>query len=173
MGRASIPPEKLLRALLLQCLCSVRSERLLMEHLDYNLVVPWFVGLNSDEPVWHPTYFFQERRPLAAGDVAQAFFAEVGNVARKHGLLSDEDFTADGTLIEAWGREKSFKPKSETAAAAAPPGASSWGDAGNPSLDFRGESRCNDTHESATHAETRLCKKAGRQEAKLAFLSRL
>lgn len=170
MGRPSIPPEKLLRALLLQCLYSVRSERLLMEHLDYNLLFRWFVGLSPDEPVWHPTVFSQNRDRLLAGDVAQAFFAEVGKLAREHGLLSDEHFTADGTLIEAWASQKSFKPKTETGAAAAPPTAGSEGDANNPSVDFRGERRSNDTHESTTDAEARLYKKAGGQEAKLAFL---
>src|SRR5215475_14908834 len=111
VGRPSIPPEKLLRALLLQVLCSTRSERLLMEQLDYNLLFRWFVGLNMDDAVWDATVFTKNRERLLAGDIAQAFFTQVLAQARQRRLLSDEHFTVDGTLIEAWASLKSFKQK--------------------------------------------------------------
>jgi len=164
-GRPSIPPEKLLRALLLQCLYSVRSERLLMEQLDYNLLFRWFVGLNMDDAVWDFTVFSKNRERLLEADVAQAFFEEVGKLARAKGLLSDEHFTVDGTLIEAWAGQKSFKLRQPTDT---PPPADS--DSGNPTVNFRGEKRSNDTHASTTDADARLYKKAKGQEAKLAFL---
>jgi transposase len=164
-GRPSIPPERLLRALLLQCLYSVRSERLLMEQLDYNLLFRWFVGLTMDDPVWDFTVFSQNRERLLEADVARAFFEEVGELARAQGLLSDEHFTVDGTLIEAWAGQKSFKRRSPTDA---PPAADSH--PRNPRVDFRGEKRTNDTHASRTDADARLYKKAKGQEAKLAFL---
>ena len=162
-GRPSIPPEKLLRALVLQCLYSVRSERLLMEQLDYNLLFRWFVGLNMDDPVWDFTVFSKNRERLLEADVARAFFAEIGELAREKGLLSDEHFTVDGTLIEAWAGQKSFKPRE----GAPPP---SDPDAGNPSVNFRGQKRSNDTHASTTDPDAKLYKKAKGQEAKLAFL---
>ena len=162
-GRPSIPPEKLLRALVLQCLYSVRSERLLMEQLDYNLLFRWFVGLNMDDPIWDFTVFSKNRERLLEADVARAFFVEIGRLAREQGLLSDEHFTVDGTLIEAWAGQKSFKPR-----AGAPPPTDS--DAGNPSVNFRGQKRTNDTHASTTDPDARLYKKAQGQEAKLAFL---
>jgi transposase len=166
-GRPSIAPERLLRALLLQCLYWVRSERLLMEQLDYNLLFRWFVGLNMDDPIWDATVFSKNRERLLAGDVARAFFEEVGQLAREQGLLSDEHFTVDGTLIEAWAGQKSFKPKAGT------PPAPTDSDGGNPSLNFRGQRRTNDTHVSTTDPEARLCKKAKGQEAKLGFLGHL
>ena len=162
-GRPSIPPEKLLRAWLLQCLYSVRSERLLMEQLDYNLLFRWFVGLNMDDPIWDFTVFSKNRERLLEADVARAFFAEIGELAREQGLLSDEHFTVDGTLIEAWAGQKRFQPR----AGAQPPSDS---DGGNPSVNFRGERRSNDPHASTTDADARLYKKAKGQEAKLAFL---
>ena len=162
-GRPSIPPEKLLRALVLQCLYSVRSERLLMEQLDYNLLFRWFVGLNMDDPIWDFTVFSKNRERLLEADVARAFFAEIGELAREKGLLSDEHFTVDGTLIEAWAGQKSFKPRE-----GAPP--SSDPDAGNPSVNFRGQKRTNDTHASTTDPDAKLYKKAKGHEAKLAFL---
>ena len=119
-GRPSIPPEKLLRALLLQCLYSIRSERLLMEQLDYNLLFRWFVGLNMDDPVWDATVYSKNRERLIDGDVADEFFNEVLGIAKQHDLLSDEHFTVDGTLIEAWAGQKSFKKK-EAGDASAPP----------------------------------------------------
>ena len=116
-GRPSIAPEKLLRALLLQCLYSVRSERLLMEELDYNLLFRWFVGLNMDDPVWDPTVFSKNRERMMEAEVARAFFEEVGQLAREEGLRSNEHFTVDGTLIEAWASQKSFKSAGEATAA--------------------------------------------------------
>ncbi len=110
-GRPSIPPEKLLRALLLQVLYTVRSERMLMEELDFNLLFRWFVGLNMDDAVWDVTVFTKNRERLLGGNIADAFFAEVLAEADEHGLLSDEHFTVDGTLIEAWAAHKSFKPR--------------------------------------------------------------
>jgi len=162
-GRPSIAPEKLLRALLLQCLYSVRSERLLMEQLDYNLLFRWFVGLNMDDPVWDATVFCKNRERLLEGDVARAFFQEIGQLAREQGLLSDEHFSVDGTLIEAWAGQKSFKRRE----GAQPPPTDA--DPGNPSVSFRGERRTNDTHASTTDPEARLYRKAKGQEAKLSF----
>jgi transposase len=163
-GRPSIAPEKLLRALLLQVLYSLRSERLLMEELQYNLLFRWFVGLDLDAPVWDVTVFTKNRDRLLAGEVASAFFEQVLAQAKAHRLLSDEHFTVDGTLIEAWAGQKSFKLKRE--AAPVPP----TDDPGNPSVDFRGERRTNATHASTTDPEARLYKKAAGQEAKLCFL---
>lgn len=161
-GRPSIAPEKLLRALLLQVLYSLRSERLLMEELQYNLLFRWFVGLDLDAPVWDVTVFTKNRDRLLAGEVATAFFEQVLVQAKAHRLLSDEHFTVDGTLIEAWAGQKSFKPKGQVTP---PPD-----DPGNPSVDFRGERRTNATHASTTDSEARLYKKASGQEAKLCFL---
>ena len=163
-GRPSIAPEKLLRALLLQVLYSLRSERLLMEQLEYNLLFRWFVGLDLDAPVWDVTVFTKNRDRLLAGQVATAFFEQVLAQAKAHRLLSDEHFTVDGTLIEAWAGQKSFKQKTD-AAPVPPPD-----DPGNPSVDFRGERRTNATHASTTDPEARLYKKAAGQEAKLCFL---
>jgi transposase len=162
IGRPSIPPEKLLRALLLQVLYSTRSERLLMEQLDYNLLFRWFVGLTMDDPVWDPTVFTKNRERLLAGDIAQAFFARVLAQARERGLLSDEHFTVDGTLIEAWASLKSFTRR-DTPAGPPPE------DPGNPTVDFHGERRSNVTHVSTTDPEARLVRKAKGHEAKLAY----
>ena len=162
LGRPSIPPEKLLRGLLLQVLYSTRSERLLMEQLDYNLLFRWFVGLNMDDPVWDATVFTKNRERLLAGDIAQAFFTRVLAQARQRGLLSDEHFTVDGTLIEAWASLKSFKPKG--AADGPPPD-----DPGNPTVNFHGERRSNVTHGSTTDPDARLFRKATGHEAKLAY----
>ncbi len=162
-GRPSIAPEKLLRALLLQVLYTVRSERMLMEQLDYNFLFRWFVGLNLDDPVWDPTVFTKNRERLLAGDIADGFFDQVLVQARQRGLLSDEHFTVDGTLIEAWAGQKSFKRKEDSEQ---PPPE----DPGNPSIDFRGEKRTNATHSSTTDPEARLYKKAKGQEAKLCYL---
>lgn len=163
-GRPSIAPEKLLRARLLQVLYSIRSERLLMEHLDYNLLFRWFVGLDLDAPVWDVTVFTKNRDRLLDGEVATGFFEQVLAQATAQRLLSDEHFTVDGTLIEAWAGQKSFKPKTE-AVPGPPPD-----DPGNPSVDFRGERRTHATHASTTDPEARLYKKAAGQEAKLCFL---
>jgi transposase len=161
-GRPSIAPEKLLRALLIQVLYTVRSERMLMEQLQYNLLFRWFVGMNMDEPVWVPTVFSKNRDRLMEGDVAEKFFSLILDQAAAAGLLSDEHFSVDGTLIEAWASQKSFqrKGKPETE----PPG-----DPGNPTVDFHGEIRRNDTHESKTDPEARLARKSGGHESKLAY----
>jgi transposase len=163
-GRPSIAPEKLLRALLLQVLYTVRRERLLMEQLDYNLLFRWFVGLNRDDPVWDPSTFSKNRERLLEGEVAQAFFDQVLARARERQLLSDEHFTVDGTLIEAWAGQKSFTRRGVEPPAPPPD------DPGNPSIDFRGERRTNATHASTTDPEARLYKKAKGQEAKLCYL---
>jgi transposase len=162
-GRPSIAPEKLLRALLLQVLYSVRSERLLMEQLEYNLLFRWFVGLNMDDAVWVPTVFSKNRDRLLEGDIAQKFFTQVLAQARDAKLTSDEHFSVDGTLVEAWASQKSFQRKDE------PKQPPADGDAGNPSVNFHGEERHNDTHESRTDPEARLARKSGGHEAKLAY----
>src|SRR5450759_845325 len=120
-GRKSIPPERLLRALLLQMLYSVRSERMLMEQLEYNLLFRWFVGLSANEPVWHPTVFTKNRDRLLEGAVAEEFFTLVVNQARRKRLLSDDHFTVDGTLIEAWAGQKSFQRKTDDSSRLPPP----------------------------------------------------
>src|SRR5712691_5117779 len=140
IGRPSIAPEKLLRALLLQVLYTVRSERMLMEQLEYNLLFRWFVGLNMDEPVWDPTVFSKNRDRLLAADVAALFFQRVLDEAKAQNLVSDEHFTVDGTLLEAWASLKSFK---KTDGPSHPPD-----DPGNPTVNFRGERRSNLTHAS-------------------------
>jgi transposase len=160
-GRPSIPPEKLLRALLLQLLYSIRSERQLMEQLDYNLLFRWFVGLSMDDAVWDPTVFTKNRERLLRGDVARAFFERVLAQAKGRQLLSAEHFTVDGTLIEAWAGLKSFKPRG---AAATPPD-----DPGNPTVNFHGERRSNATHASSTDPEARLMRKGNQREAKLSY----
>jgi transposase len=162
VGRRSIAPEKLLRALLLQVLYSVRSERLLMEQLDYNLLFRWFVGLNIDDPVWDATVFSKNRERLLRAEVAHSFFAEVLTEARRRGLLSAEHFTVDGTLIEAWASHKSFKRKDR--AGECPPD-----DPSNPTVDFHGEQRSNATHQSTTDPEARLARKGAGKEAKLSY----
>jgi len=162
-GRPSIPPEQLLRALLLQVLYTVRSERLLIEQLEYNLLFRWFVGLGMDEPIWDHSTFSKNRDRLLRGDIADAFFAEVLGEARTHGLLSDEHFTVDGTLLEAWASHKSFRPKDED-----PPPPS--GDPKNPAVNFRGERRKNDTHASATDPDARLYRKGDGQPARLVYM---
>jgi len=161
-GRPSIAPEKLLRTLLLQVLYTVRSERLLLEQLDYNLLFRWFVGLNMDDPIWDATVFSKNRERLHKGGVAQAFFQQVLKLARQKDLLSDEHFTVDGTLIEAWAGQKSFQKKD--APAGLPPD-----DPGNPTVDFHGEKRSNRTHQSKTDPEARLYKKGPGKEAKLSY----
>ena len=161
VGRPSIAPEKLLRALLLQVLYTIRSERLLMEQLDYNLLFRWFVGLEMDDPVWNATVFTKNRERLLAGEIARAFFERVVAQARERGLLSDEHFTVDGTLVEAWASLKSFKRKD------APPGPPD--DPGNPTVNFHGERRSNASHASTTDPDARLARKGHGQEAKLAY----
>src|SRR6266576_3722314 len=144
-GRPSIAPEKLLRALLLQVLYSVRSERLLMEQLQYNLLFRWFVGLSMDDPVWDVTVFTKNRERLLRGDVAEAFLQHVVGLARADQLLSDEHFSVVGALIQAWAGQKSFVRKGTT-----PPPPD---DPGNPTVNFHGEKRSNATHASITDSE--------------------
>lgn len=159
IGRPSIPPEQLLRALVLQLLYSIRSERLLMEELDYNLLFRWFVGLSADDPVWDVTVFTKNRERFITGEVAGQFFAAVVGQARGAGLLSDEHFTVDGTLIEAWAGQKSFQPKDK----------GTGGTPGSPG-DFKGQRRRNDTHQSTTDSQARLFRKGDRQDARLSYL---
>lgn len=162
LGRPSIAPEKLLKALLLQVLYTIRSERLLMEQLGYNLLFRWFVGLNMDESVWVPTVYSKNRDRLLAGDVAEKFFAEVLDQAHTADLLSDEHFSVDGTLIEAWAGQKSFQTKDRD-------DQKPKDDPGNPTVDFHGEKRSNESHESTTDPDARLARKSGGHEAKLAY----
>ena len=161
-GRASIPPERLLRALLLQILYTIRSERLLMEQLDYNLLFRWFVGLSMDDQVWDHSVFSKNQERFLDSDLAAAFFTRILEQAASTGLLSDEHFTVDGTLIEAWASLKSFRPKD-----APPP---EGGGGRNPEVDFHGEKRLNQTHASTTDPEARLFKKGKGKEAKLCFM---
>ena len=162
MGRPSIPPEKLLRALLLQVLYTVRSERLLMEELDYNLLFRWFVGLNMDEKVWDVTVFTKNRERLLKADVAKKFFQLVVKEALALDLMSDEHFTVDGTLLEACASLKSFR---KVGSGEEPPA----DDPGNPTVDFHGEKRSNQTHESRTDVDATLARKGAGKEAKLSY----
>jgi transposase len=161
MGRPSIPPEKLLRALLIQVLYSIRSERQLIEQLDYNLLYRWFVGLSMDDPIWDVTVFTKNRERLLQGDIARAFFERVVVHAQARRLLSAEHFTVDGTLIEAWAGLKSFRRKDTP-----PPPPD---DPGNATVDFHGERRANATHASTTDPEARLARKSKGHEAQLAY----
>lgn len=159
VGRPSIPPEYLLRAILLQLLYSVRSERQLMEQLDYNMLFRWFVGLDLDDEIWNPTTFTKNRDRMLEGDIAREFFAAVVEMARQKGLLSSDHFTVDGTMIEAWASHKSFRRKDG---------------GGDPGPDggryFQGEKRSNETHASTTDADARLYRKTDHGEAKMAYL---
>ena len=162
MGRPSIAPEKLLRALLLQVFYTVRSERMLIEQLDYNLLFRWFVGLNMDDAVWDVTVFTKNRDRLLKAEIARRFFDLVADEARGLNLMSDEHFTVDGTLLEACAGLKSFK--SQGSVETAPPD-----DPGNPTVNFHGEKRSNDTHQSTTDPEALLARKGGGKEAKLSY----
>ena len=161
-GRPSIAPEKLLRALLVQILYTIRSERQLVEQLQYNLLFQWFVGLSLEDAVWDATTFTKNRDRLLAGDIAEAFFQEVLAGARAQGLLSTEHFTVDGTLLEAWASQKSFRPREDR-------GGDDDTDRGNPSVNFRGTARRNDTHQSTTDPDARLARKGAGREAKLSY----
>jgi transposase len=161
IGRPSIAPEKLLRALLLQILYTIRSERMLMEQLNYNLLFRWFVGLNMDEGVWDATVYSKNRERMLKADMARLFFQAVVQEAREEGLLSDEHFSVDGTLIEAWASQKSFQKKDSD-------GDGKAGDSSN-GVDFHGEQRRNETHESKTDPDARLYKKGKGKEAKLCY----
>ncbi|MGH9783317.1 MAG: IS5 family transposase [Terriglobia bacterium] len=162
-GRPSIPPEQLLRALLLQVLFTVRSERQLMERIEYDLMFRWFVGLELDEPVWDVTVFTKNRDRLLAGEIAQAFFQVVLAEAQQRHLLSPEHFTIDGTLVRAWAGQKSFRRR--RGRRRGPP----EDDPGNPTVDFHGERRSNATHQSTTDPDARLAKKGAGHEAQLAY----
>ena len=154
-GRPSVPPEKLLSALLLQVFYGIRSERQLIEQLNYNLLYRWFVGLSPDDPVWDATTFTKNRERLQSGDVFQRFMSKLLNHPEVQSLLSDEHFSVDGTLIEAWASQKSFRPKDGN------------DQDGN---DFHGQRRRNDTHASVTDPESRLYRKAAGREAKLCYM---
>jgi transposase len=164
-GRPSIAPEKLLRAQLLQMLYSVRSERLLMEEIDYSILFRWFIGLNLDEEVWDATSFTKNRNRLLEADVAKQFLAEVVEMARVRSLVSDEHFSVDGTLLEAWASLKSYQRKEGKQS---PPD-----DPGNPTVNFHGEKRSNQTHESKTDPEAQLARKGKGKEAKLSYTGNL
>jgi transposase len=166
VGRPSIPPEQLLRAQLLQMLYSVRSERLLMEEMDYNILFRWFVGLNLDDPVWNATVFTKNRDRLLEAEVAKEFLERVVGHAREQGWMSDEHFTVDGTLLEAWASLKSFQRKDQ--GDSSPPD-----DPGNPTVDFHGEKRSNQTHESKSDPEAQLARKGQGKEAKLSYSGNL
>jgi transposase len=157
VGRPSIPPERLLRAQLLQICYTIRSERLLMEQLHYNLLYRWFVGMDMDEPIWAPTVFTKNRDRLLNQEIARSFFRRV--LDRADGLMSDEHFTVDGTLIEAWASQKSFQRKD--------------GGSDGDGRDFRGEERKNDTHASTTDPDARLYRKSNGAESRLAYLGHL
>jgi transposase len=159
VGRPSIPPERLLRAKLLQIFYSIRSERLLMEQLDYNLLFRWFVGMDLDEPVWVPTVFTKNRDRLLNQEVARGFLRRV--VAQAQGWMSDEHFTVDGTLIEAWASQKSFQRKD------------GGDDGGRDGRDFHGQTRKNTTHASKTDPDARLYRKSDGAESRLAYLGHL
>ena len=155
-GRPSVPPEQLLSALLLQAFYGIRSERQLMEQLDYNLLYRWFVGLSPDDPVWDPTTFTKNRDRLQNGEVFTKFMSKLLNHPQVKPLLSDEHFSVDGTLIEAWASQKSFRPKD--------------GDGDDDGANFHGQKRKNDTHASTTDPDSRLYRKAAGREAKLCYM---
>lgn len=171
LGRPSIPPEKLLRALLLQAFFGIRSERQLMEQLDYNLLFRWFVGLSMDTPVWDASSFSKNRDRLLEGDVARAFLAAIIDQPRVKALMSDEHFSIDGTLIQAWASHKSFQPKRVEGAPSGsdepptPPPAAGRNSAG----DWRGQKRSNETHASQTDPDARLARKSDGQSSILAY----
>lgn len=163
-GRHSIPPERLLKATLLMALHSVRSERLFCEQLDYNLLYRWFLDMDLEERSFdHSTFSFNRQR-LLKHEVAEQFFAAVVSQAKERGLTSSEHFSADGTLIDAWASLKSFRPKDEKPEDREPPD-----DPGNPTVDFHGEKRSNETHESTTDPEAKLMRKSNGQTAKLSY----
>jgi transposase len=168
-GRPSIPPERLLRALLLQAFYTVRSERQLMEQLDYNLLFRWFVGLSADDRVWDATTFCKNRDRLLDGEIAHKFMTNVLNLPQVRKLLSNEHFSVDGTLIEAWASMKSFVPKDGSGE---PPAGNSGGGR-NAERDFHGEKRKNDTHSSTTDPDARLFRKGAGKEAKLCHMGHL
>jgi transposase len=158
-GRPSIPPERLLKAKVLQALFTVRSDRQLCARIQTDLMFRWFIDLPLDEPVFDPSTFSQNQERLLRHAVADLFFAEVVALAKQHGWVSNDHFSVDGTLIQAWASIKSFKPK----------GSDKGPGSGNPWTDFKGEKRSNDTHESTTDPEAKLVRKGNGQEARLCF----
>ena len=162
-GRESIPPERLIRALLLQVLYSIRSERQLVEQINYNLLYRWFVGLTIEDAVWNHSSFSTNRDRLLDHDVITELFEEVVNLARKQKLLSDEHFSVDGTLIQAWASQKSYRRKDDDSG---PP----TGGGRNREANFHGEKRSNETHESKTDGDARMAKKGPGKEAKLSYM---
>ena len=171
-GRPSIPPEQLLKALLLQVLYTIRSERMLVEQLDYNMLFRWFVGLGPDDKIWVATTFTKNRERLLSGDVAEKFFAAVVRLARQKGLVSSDHFSVDGTLIEAWASLKSFQKKQPSENAEVddqdPPTDPRQGR--NPDVDFKGEKRANATHESQTDPEAKLFRKSKNRGAQMCYM---
>lgn len=163
-GRPSVPPERLLKAMLLQILFTLRSERLLVESIDYNLLYRWFVGLSIDEPVWDHSTFSQNRERLFNEGLARVFFERVKALADWKRLTSSEHFSVDGTLIDAWASHKSFRPKD---------GDGSSGTGRNPEVDFKGQPRANDTHASTTDPDARLFKKSEGTASRLCHMSHL
>src|SRR5271170_4397002 len=164
IGRSSIPPERLLKASLLMAFYTVRSERLFCEQLDYNILFRWFLDMSMEEPSFDHSSFSKNRERLIAHDVAHEFFVRIVDQARAAGLMSDEHFTIDGTLIEAWASLKSFRKKDEQSGDRPPPD-----DPGNPSVDFHKEKRSNDTHQSTTDPDAKLARKGKGKEAKLSY----
>jgi len=162
-GRESIPPERLIRALLLQVLYSIRSERQLVEQINYNLLYRWFVGLTIEDAVWNHSSFSTNRDRLLDNDVITELFEEVVNLARKQKLLSEEHFSVDGTLIQAWASQKSYRRKDDDSG---PP----TGGGRNREVNFHGEKRSNETHESKTDGDARMAKKGPGKEAKLSYM---
>ncbi len=168
LGRPSIAPERLLRAMLLQAFYSIRSERQLMERLEFDLLFRWFVGLGVDDPAWDHSTFSKNRDRLLEGEIAAKFLAAVLAQPRVKRLLSTDHFSVDGTLIQAWASMKSFKPKMPPAGGGQPPAPSPGGR--NAEVDFKGEKRSNETHRSTTDPEARLYRKGRGMEARLGFL---
>lgn len=164
-GRPSIPPERLLRALLLQILYSIRSERQLVEQLSYNMLFRWFVGMSGTEPVWNASTYAKNRDRFLEGDVAVAFFKQILEQATAEGLVSEEHFSVDGTQIEAWASFKSLKAKDGSDEHRPPPD-----DPGNPAIDFKGEKRSNATHQSSTDPDARMHKKSQGAQCRMAFM---
>lgn len=162
IGRPSIPPERLLKAKLLQAFYTIRSESLLVEALHYNLLFRWFLDLNLTDAIWDNSTFTVNQERLLEHEVAKIFFAQIVELAREKGWMSDAHFTVDGTLIQAWASLKSFAPKEGKSQ-------KSDDDPGNPSVNFKGEKRSNATHQSTTDPESRLAKKAAGQEARLCY----
>lgn len=166
VGRPSIPPERLLKATLLMAFYSVRSERLFCEQLDYNLLFRWFLDMDGVEESFDHSTFSRNRQRLLEHEVASKFLSEIVKTARSANLMSDEHFTVDGTLIEAWASVKSFRPKDQDPKDRPPPD-----DPGNPTVNFHGEKRSNETHASTTDPEAKLARKGNNQPAKLSYLA--